>query len=227
MNETENVIDTRAVSLYVSSRRRDGACGVGWDSGGNGGSLDTPRIRLAEPADLPDLTGIYNHYVATTHITFDTEPFTADQRRPWFRQFSGTGPHRLFVAEVAAQPAGYASSAGFRAKPAYHTSVETTVYLHPDFIGRGIGRSLYSALLDSLEDEKSVHRAYGGVALPNKASVALHESLGFTPVGTFREVGWKFEKYWDVRWYEKAIADLGSAQDDEGRASTAVSMGNA
>jgi len=174
--------------------------------GGIGDSLNVASIRVAEADDLPELVRIYNHYVTATHITFDIEPFTVDQRRSWFRSFSETGPHRLLVAEVACQLVGYTSSTDFRAKPAYDPSVETTIYLDPSFVGRGVGRVLYAALLESITHEKSAHRAYGGIALPNERSVALHESFGFTLAGTFREVGLKFGKYWDVSWYEKDVS---------------------
>jgi phosphinothricin acetyltransferase len=82
--------------------------------------------------------------------------------------------------------------------------VETTVYCDPAATGQGLGSALYGELLRLLGDE-GVHRAYAGVALPNEASVALHERFGFREVGTFREVGHKFGTWWDVRWYERAL----------------------
>jgi len=168
--------------------------------------LSTARTRPAGQDDLPELFRIYDHYVTATHVTFDTQPFTAGQRRSWFAGFAESGPHRLLVAEVDARLVGYASSKPFRAKRAYHSSVETTIYLDPDARGRGTGRALYAALLDALLAEPSVHRAYAGIALPNEHSIALHEQLGFQRVGTFREVGFKFAKYWDVSWYEKDVS---------------------
>jgi len=132
--------------------------------------------------------------------------FTPEARRAWFEGFSECGPHRLLVAETGSGLVGYASSSRFRPKPAYHTSVETTIYLDPDHLGQGLGARLYGALLEALGAEPGVHRAYGGVALPNPASIALHEAFGFRLVGTFREVGHKFGKFWDVSWYEKDIS---------------------
>lgn len=167
--------------------------------------MDHVKIRCAAEADLPALVQIYNHYVAATHITFDIAPFTTDERRSWFAQFSESGPHRLLVAD-ASRIAGYASSSPFRPKPAYSCSVETTIYLAPEFTGHGLGRILYRTLLESLEEESSVHRAYGGIALPNPQSIALHQSLGFNLVGTFREVGFKLGKFWDVSWYERDLS---------------------
>ena len=164
------------------------------------------QIRSALERDLPDLVRIYNHYVTQSHVTFDTEPFSIDERRSWFESFSSSGPHRLLVAEVELRSAGYASSREFRAKPAYRQSVETTIYVDSGFVGRGIGKALFASLLEVLEAEDGVHRAYAGIALPNPSSVALHVRFGFRLAGTFREVGYKFGKYWDVSWYEKAFS---------------------
>jgi phosphinothricin acetyltransferase len=99
---------------------------------------------------------------------------------------------------------GYACSSQFRTKPAYETSVETSIYLAPDAVGRGAGSRLYEYLFKALEDE-DVHRAYAGIALPNPASIGLHERFGFKRVGHFTEQGRKFGRYWDVAWYEKSL----------------------
>lgn len=162
-------------------------------------------IRGGESDHIAQLVDIYNHYVSNTHVTFDTQPFAIAARIHWFAQFSDNGPHRLLVAEEDDAVVGYASSTSFKPRAAYNTSVETSVYLHPAATGRGIGELLYGALLDLLIAEPSAHRAYGGVALPNPASVELHERLGFTKVATFHEVGFKFDKYWDVSWFEKEL----------------------
>ena len=161
-------------------------------------------IRAAEPADLPALTEIYNHYVRTSGVTFDTTEFTVEARQEWFAHYCATGPHRLLVACEDDDVLGYATSSPFRPKPGYATSVETSVYLRPDATGRGLGRELYGALLAALA-EQDLHRAYAGVALPNDASVALHERLGFRELGTYVEVGRKFGRYWDVRWFERSL----------------------
>lgn len=166
----------------------------------------TLTIRHAEPKDLNRLVEIYNYHVTDTHVTFDTEPFAVGARTQWFTQFAETGPYRLLVAELDDEVIGYASSTNFKPRPAYSTSVETTIYLDGDQYGQGIGTELYSQLLRQLEDEESLHRAYGGVALPNPGSVALHEKLGFVRVGSYHEVGFKFGKFWDVDWFEKDIS---------------------
>ncbi len=164
------------------------------------------NVRKAEPRDLNRLVEIYNHYVSETHVTFDTEPFAVGARTQWFTQFSDSGPYRLLVAEMDEELVGYASSTRYKSRPAYGTSVETTIYMDPEHLGKGFGRPLYEELLQRLQKEKSVHRAYAGVALPNPGSVALHEGLGFVRVGSYHEVGFKFGKYWDVDWFEKDMA---------------------
>jgi phosphinothricin acetyltransferase len=163
-------------------------------------------IRHAEPADLPTLNDVYNHYISTTPITFDIEPWTLDKRQEWFGHYHASGRHQLFVA-VATSPhevVGYASSSVFRPKAAYETSVETSVYLSPGWTRLGVGGKLYERLFASLARE-DVHRAFAGITLPNPASVALHERFGFRPIGVFTHAGRKLDQYWDVIWYEKRL----------------------
>ena len=169
--------------------------------------MSTLVIRPASAADLPRLTDIYNYYVRETHSTFDTREFTVEQRQAWFDRFSDEGPHRLLVGFDGGVAVGYASSQALRPKPAYDQSVETTVYLAPEFTGCGYGRQLYRALLDTLRDLGSVHRLYGVIAMPNDASVRLHESLGFRHCATLNEVGYKFDRYWDTAWYELKMGE--------------------
>ncbi|MFH8567226.1 GNAT family N-acetyltransferase [Streptomyces sp. NPDC017993] len=183
------------------------------------------QVRAGTAADLGALTELYNHYIRETSVTFDTEPFTSEQRRPWLASHPQDGPHRLLVAQEAdGKPTGprpgprgdngngdgsallgYATSSSFRPKAAYATSVEVTVYCAPGAAGRGIGTLLYEALFEALADE-DVHRAYAGIALPNEASVGLHTRFGFRHIGTYTEVGRKFGRYWDVAWYQKDLS---------------------
>jgi phosphinothricin acetyltransferase len=162
-------------------------------------------VRPAEEADLEQLNEIYNHYVATSPATFDVEPVTMDARKEWFSHFSTTGPHRLFVAADEDRIVGFAGSHQHRARAAYDTSVETTVYVAPDAHGRGVGSALYAALFQALAGE-DLHRAYGGITMPNPASVALHERFGFERAALFTEQGRKFGRYWDVAWFEKPLS---------------------
>jgi len=166
--------------------------------------MDGVLVRAVESGDLPPLTDLYNHYVKTGPATFDLEPASLDSRRQWMGRYADTGPHRLLVAVAGGAIAGYATSGKLREKPGYLTSVETTVYVHPDRHARGIGTRLYTALFAALAGE-DVHRAYAAIVVPNPASVALHARFGFEPVGLFREAGRKFGRYWDVQWFERSL----------------------
>ena len=162
-------------------------------------------LRSAQLEDLPRLTEIYNHYVVHSPATFDLEPKTVEERKEWFGQFAPSGRHRLLVAEKDGLLLGYAGTTPWRAKPAYDRTVETTIYCAPEAIGLGIGARLYTALFEALRGE-DVHRMVAGYVPPNPASARLHERCGFREVGVFREVGFKFGRYWDVSWLERAAS---------------------
>lgn len=164
----------------------------------------TTKVRTAVSSDLPELTRIYNHYVRHTAITFDTTVFTVEARRAWFDQFAATGRHQLLTLTVNGAPAGYASSARFRTKAAYETSVETSIYLDPEQRGAGHGRRLYAALFERIAGAE-VHRCFAGITLPNDASLALHRAFGFEDVGTMREAGYKHGQFWDVHWLQRGL----------------------
>jgi len=161
-------------------------------------------VRAATEGDLAAINDIYNHFIADTHVTFDTDPITTAARAEWFTHYATTGRHRVLVACEDDRVVGFTSSSRWRPKAAYETSVETSVYVAPEHIGKGIGSELYQALFQTLTGE-DVHRAYAGIAMPNDASVALHERFGFKRVAYFTEQGRKFGKYWDVAWFEKEM----------------------
>ncbi len=164
----------------------------------------TLDVRPARDADLQALTDIYNHYVRETPITFDVEPFTLAQRRMWLDSFGLAGRYRCLVAVKDGTVIGWASSHRYNERAAYDTTVLTSVYLAPDMTGQGIGRRLYAALFEALAGE-DLHRAVGRITVPNEASVALHQGMGFERAGLYREVGRKFGRFWDVATYLKAI----------------------
>lgn len=168
------------------------------------GPMPSVVIRDAEASDLGALTQIYNHYVVHTAITFDIEPWSVERRKEWFSSFYPQGRHRLFVAAKEGQVLGYACSGRFRAKAAYDTSVESSVYLEPTSVGQGLGTRLYTHLLAALRRE-DVHRVLAGITLPNEASEALHAKLGFESCGVMHRVGFKFDAYWDVEWLERGL----------------------
>jgi len=153
------------------------------------------RIREALRHDLPAITGIYNHYVINTPITFDVEPFTSEQRSSWFGEHCDGFRYRLLVAEESGRIVGYAGTGRFRAKRAYDTSVEATIYCAPDATGRGIGSQLYAALFKAIANE-DINRIVGGITLPNPPSIALHRRFSFKEVGVFTGNGRKFGQYW-------------------------------
>jgi phosphinothricin acetyltransferase len=150
------------------------------------------------------LTDIYNHYIVHTNITFDMRPFTPEERRAWYDDHTSGNPRiRLFVAEDnSGRVGGYATTSRFRPKAAYDTTVESTVYCGPADAGQGAGTALYTALFESLASE-DINRIVAGITIPNEASVALHRRFGFRPVGVFSAVGRKFDRYWDVAWFER------------------------
>ena len=159
-------------------------------------------IRHVEQADLPALLAIYNYYVAHTPVTFDVAPRTLAQRQAWLDGFAPTGRYQCFVAMKAGAPIGWSCSAPFKQKAAYETSAETSIYVAPDETERGLGRRLYETLFAALAGE-DLHRLYAGITVPNDASVALHEKMGFRLVGTYDEVGRKFGRFWDVAWFAR------------------------
>jgi phosphinothricin acetyltransferase len=169
------------------------------------------RIAPGRLEDLEAIAGIYTHYVRCSHATFELEARSDEVVRGWFEGFGERGPHRLFVARDGERVLGYASSSTFRPRAAYAPTVETSVYLDPDATGRGVGTALLGTLLAQLETE-DVHRACAGVALPNPASVRLHERFGYRHVGTFTEQGYKFGRYWDVAWFERAFPDAAAEE---------------
>ena len=162
-------------------------------------------IRPAETRDLEQIAAIYNHEAITGIATFDIDPQPVDH---WQALLNSTHPgdHLLVAVESADQVLGYAGSSPYRTRPAYHRTRETSVYLHREARGRGVGSALYVELLDLL-CAASMHTALALIAQPNPASERLHESLGFEKVGTVREVGHKFDRYIDIVWYQKLLTD--------------------
>lgn len=160
--------------------------------------------RAASPADAPALLAIYAPYVETTAVSFETElPSVAEFAR---RIEQALADWAWLVAERDGRCVGYAYGSQHRERAAYRWSAEVTAYVHPDFQRQGIGGALYLRLFDDLA-AKGYCNAFAGVTLPNEASVALHRRVGFEPIGVFRNVGWKFERWHDVRWFQRRLRD--------------------
>lgn len=156
-------------------------------------------IRPAATADASRIAEIYNHHVRETVVTFEEQPVAdAEMAR---RIVETTASYPWLVTEVDETLAGYAFASSWKRRSAYRYTVESTIYLAPEFHGRGLGARLYRALIADMR-VRGFHCAIGGVALPNPASIALHEKLGYKYIGLFREVGWKFGKWVDVGYWE-------------------------
>jgi L-amino acid N-acyltransferase YncA len=157
-------------------------------------------IRSASAADADTLARIYNYYVANTVITFEEEPVSAQAMAARVAEVQGLSLPWL-VAETDEKVVGYAYANKWKVRSAYRHSVESTIYLEHGHEGRGVGKTLYAALLPPLR-ARGIHAVIGGAALPNEASVALHEKLGFDHVATFREVGFKHGRWVDVAYWQ-------------------------
>jgi len=156
-------------------------------------------IRACTAADSAAIAEIYNHYVRETVVTFEETPVAPAEMA---QRIADVGARFPWLAwDDGGTVAGYAYAAAWKTRAAYRHSVETTIYLAPSHIGRGIGSKIYGALLDEVR-ERGFHSAIGGVALPNAASVALHEKLGFNKVAQFAEVGRKFDRWIDVAYWQ-------------------------
>ncbi|HEX8526499.1 arsinothricin resistance N-acetyltransferase ArsN1 family B [Allosphingosinicella sp.] len=160
-------------------------------------------VRLATSGDGAALSQIYAHYVRSTPISFESDPpdcaemqgriATCGELYPWL------------CAEEGGRIVGYAYAGALRERPAYRFAVETSVYVAADRAGRGVGRALYSRLLDVLVAQ-GFAQAIGAITLPNEASVRLHEALGFVAAGTYRQVGWKLGAWHDVGLWQRGLA---------------------
>jgi L-amino acid N-acyltransferase YncA len=156
-------------------------------------------IRYAKANDAAEICKIYNHYVLGTTITFEEEPVSTDEMAQRIAETLQSLPWLVWEQDESLQGFCYASK--WKGRCAYRHSVESTVYVRADSIGRRIGSRLYRALLDELRRRK-FHTVIGGIALPNDASVALHEKLEFEKVAQFREVGNKFDRWTDVGYWQ-------------------------
>lgn len=164
-------------------------------------------IRDATPEDLGAMAAIYDEQVRTTVATFDTEERGAAHLADKLAHAGGSNV--MLLAERDGQVLGYAYSAPFRPRPAYDGTKEVSVYLAAQARGLGIGKALYAALLARLDASPDVHTQLAVIALPNSASEALHRAMGFTHVGTLREVGHKFGSYVDTAYYQRLPAPAG------------------
>ena len=156
-------------------------------------------LRNCMPSDAAQLCEIYNHYVRETVVTFEESP--VDVAEMAHRVAEVTKQLPWLVWDIDGAICGYAYAAPWKARAAYRYSVESSIYLAPHATGRGYGSKLYTALIAELR-QRGLHSVVGGAALPNPASVSLHEKLGFRKIAEFSQVGFKFGRWVDVAYWQ-------------------------
>lgn len=160
------------------------------------------HIRQASADDAGACAAIYAPYVTESWISFEEITPDGDEMARRIADYGAS--HGWLIAEIGGAVAGYAYGSTHRLREAYKTSCDVAVYVDPGFARQGVGRALYEHLLPALKT-RSVHAAFAGIALPNLASIALHEAFGFTPIGTYRQVGWKLGGWRDVGWWQRLL----------------------
>ena len=158
-------------------------------------------IRDVKEEDVGAIADIYNHYIENTVVTFEETPVSVKEMGARIAEALRSYPWCVWHCQDSGRIFGYAFAGIWKGRCAYRRSAEVTVYLHPEAVGDGIGSKLYAHLLADLE-ARSVHAVMGGIALPNPASVALHEKFGFEKVAHFKEVGWKENRWIDVGYWQ-------------------------
>lgn len=161
------------------------------------------QLRLATLDDAEVIRQIYNHEVTTSTATFDLVPRSLDEQRAWLAARSGA--HAVMVAELEGSVAGFASLSKWRDRPAYATTVEDSVYVHPDHHGVGLGTALLSKLVETASLH-GFHACMARIVGGHEASIALHRACGFEVVGVEKEVGRKFGRWLDVVLMERMLS---------------------
>ncbi|MBU0663798.1 MAG: GNAT family N-acetyltransferase [Proteobacteria bacterium] len=157
-------------------------------------------IRAMRADDAEAVAGIYNHYITQTIITFEEEAVSSSEISQRLQNVQSSSLP-WFVAEQAGEVVGYAYADKWKGRCAFRFSMEVTVYVSPDKLGYGIGTRLYRKMFPALR-ECGIHVAIAGIALPNEGSRAVHEKFGFTKVAHFKEVGFKFDRWIDVGYWQ-------------------------
>lgn len=155
-------------------------------------------IRKATSTDAQHIAEIYNHYVANTHTTFETQIQSSKDIKDKIESVQQN--HPFLVYEDKGNVVGYAYATWWKSRPAYDQTVELSVYIATEHQGKGIGAKLYRKLIDQLHT-KGFRTLIGGIALPNAASIALHEKMGFEKAGVFKKVGFKLDRWIDVGYW--------------------------
>lgn len=163
--------------------------------------METISIRpVSASADAASIAEIYNHYIRETVITFEEQELRKEQVMERIKSVISASMPWL-VAEIDGEIIGYCYAGKFHTRSAYRFTVEATVYLDQNAGGKGVGTKLYQALINQLKQQK-YHSVIGIIALPNEASIKLHEKFGFKKIGHFAEVGFKFNRWHDVGYWQ-------------------------
>jgi len=162
--------------------------------------MDSAHIRPAEENDLAGILEIYNHAIIHTTAVYNYNAHTLAMRRQWWEEKKLAG-QPILVAVLNNQVLGFASYGPFRAWAAYKYSFESSVYIHPNFQGKGLGKKLVQQLIEVAKKDK-VHTLVAGIDAENQASIILHQKLGFEAVGHFKQVGYKFGQWLDLVFYQ-------------------------
>ena len=161
------------------------------------------KIREAIESDLPQLLNIYNEIILNTTAVYDYEPHSLEMRRQWFDAKKEQGSP-IFVAEDSERILGFSSIGPFRAWAAYKYSVENSVYVAAGARGHGVGRLLLAPLIDAAR-KLNLHTIIAGIDAMNEASLRLHKSFGFEEVADFKQVGWKFGRWLDLKFLQLIV----------------------
>lgn len=159
-------------------------------------------IRFVEPRDAVDIVAIYGPSCESTPISFEVRPPTTDEITARIERIATQYP--WLVCEIDGRVSGYVYASRHRERAAYAWSIDVAVYTASFCLRRGVGRGLYTSLLELLRLQ-GIYKAYAGITLPNDASVGLHEAFGFKPIGVYHGVGYKLGRWHDVGWWELSL----------------------
>lgn len=169
------------------------------------------NIRHATPNDAEAIAEIYAPLVENSHVSFEERAPSATEMAQRISSYSQVYP--WLVAEDERGILGYVYASAHRSRPAYRWSVDVAIYVRDDARGRGVGKALYRELFRLLKLQR-YHSVYAGIALPNDASIALHRSMGFTPVGIYTHVGYKAGAWRDTSWWQLQLLGPDTPPDE-------------
>lgn len=160
--------------------------------------------REARQEDLPQLLEIYNHVIANTTAVYSYDPHTLEMRQAWFEERKKNN-FPVFITESNGVISGFASYGSFRVWPAYRYTIENSVYVHHEHRGKGIAKILLQLLIDDAKAKK-YHAMIAAIDSTNEVSIKLHQQFGFEEVAHFKQVGYKFDKWLDLKFLELLLA---------------------